>query len=466
MSAPVPPRDARPAGDANAPGATDAPASGPRRSTTTWVSTTYFAEGLPYQMVRYLAGVYLTDVGVKELYLGFLNFLAIPWNLKFLWAPAVDLYGTKRGWLLKVESLLVVTIALMGLCAFIGPDMIQGAATAATSATAVAALGVRLLLVVLVISAVLAATHDIAIDAYYMEAITDPSEQAEYTGLRVMTYRFAFIFTKSALVALAAWASWGFSFLGSALVLGLLLAFHAVYLPRIERRAAPGPRLSEAVRRYGRAFVSYLDQPRIPLVLLFLVTYKLGDEVLISMHAPFLMRGLGVVKTDLAWMQGILGTATNIIGSLVGAWAIRRFGLRRAIWPLTLGMNLNIWAYVWLAWTRPDPHTAAGLALIAGCLAYELLAAGLGNPVLMVYAMRTCKVEFKAAHFAIATALASIVGTIFGGFGGAVVERLGYVWLFLIAFMASLPSMVCLLFLPLSDEPKPVAPAAAGGAAR
>src|SRR5512140_3307795 len=101
--------DPAPAGDAP-------PGTVARRSTATWVGTTYFAEGLPYMMVRYLAGVYLTDVGVKELYLGFLNFLALPWNLKFLWAPAVDLFGTKRGWLLKVETLLVVVIALMGVC--------------------------------------------------------------------------------------------------------------------------------------------------------------------------------------------------------------------------------------------------------------------------------------------------------------------------------------------------------------
>ncbi|MBI5481208.1 MAG: MFS transporter [Deltaproteobacteria bacterium] len=444
------------------PEAHEAPASDPPRSTPTWVSTTYFAEGLPYMMVRYLAGVYLTDVGVKELYLGFLNFLALPWNFKWAWAPALDLFGTKRGWLLKVEALLVLVIALMGLCVLGGPAVVHGGATALTSATAVASLAVRLLVVVLVVAAFLAATHDIAIDSFYMEAITDPGEQAKYTGLRVMTYRMAVIFTRSVLVATAGWLSWSWSFLGAAITLGLLLAFHYVYLPRFERPRAAQDGPGGVLRQYGRAFVSYLDQPKIGLVLLFLITYKLGDEILFSMHTPFLLRGLGVSKIDLAWMQGLLGTGAGIVGALVSAWAVRRFGLRRAVWPLTLGMNLNIWVYVWLAWTRPDPKLASGLATIAAILAYEQFAAGLGNAVLMIYAMRTCKPEFKAAHYAVASAIWSIFGTICGGFGGAIVERVGYLWLFVLSFVAALPSMVCLFFLPLRDEPRSPAPAAGG----
>jgi PAT family beta-lactamase induction signal transducer AmpG len=438
-----------------------APTAGRPLPRWAWVSTTYFAEGLPYMIVRYLAGVYLTDIGVKELYLGFLNFLALPWNLKFLWAPTVDIFGTKRGWLIKVEAALVVLMVLMGLCAWGGPPVISPAqASAGTSAAAVASLAIRLLVLALVIGAFLAATHDVAIDAYYMEAITDPGEQAAFTGLRIMTYRFAVVFTRSVLVATAAWLSWRWSFFGAALTLAVLVVFHMACLPRLERPRAPqSVPMRELLRRYGSSFVSWLDQPRILLVMLFIITYKLGDEVLFSMHTPFLMRGLGIPKTDLAWMQGILGTAANILGSLLCAWAIRRFGLKRAIWPLTLGMNLNIWVYVWLAWVHPDPRATSGLGLIAVILAYEQFAGGLGNGVIMVYAMRICKPAHKAAHFAIATAMQSLAGTLCGGFGGVIVERVGYMWLFVLAFVAALPSMGCLIFLPLHEHDGPNAAA-------
>ena len=453
MSDSLPPADAPPK-------AADAPVTEPQRAIRAWVSSTYFAEGLPYMMVRYLPGVYLTDIGVKELYLGFLGFLALPWNFKSLWAPALDMFGTKRGWLLKVEALLVVVIVLMGVCVLGGPAVVHGA-TPLTSAAAMGSLAVRLLLAVLVAAAFLAATHDIAIDSYFMEGIIDPTEQARHTGLRVMTYRLAIVFVRSVLVAVAGWLSWSWSFLGAAITLGLLLVFHYFYLPRFERPREVKNTPGAVLRQYGRAFASYFSQPKVGVVVVFIIGYKLGDEILFSMHTPFLMRGLGVDKLDLAWMQGLLGTGAGIVGSLVSAWAVRRFGFRRAVWPLTLGMNLNIWVYVWLAWTRPDPHVTTGLATIAGILAYEQFAAGLGNSVLMIYAMRTCRPEFKAAHFAIATGMASLFGTGIGGFGGAIVERVGYLWLFIFSFVAALPSMVCLFFLPLKDEPKPAAPAPA-----
>jgi PAT family beta-lactamase induction signal transducer AmpG len=420
------------------------------------VSSTYFAEGLPYMIVRYLAGVYFTDIGVKERYLGFLNLFALPWNFKFVWAPAVDIFGTKRGWLLRVEGLLVVVIALLGFGALAGPAPVPpGAAAVGGSAFAL-----RAMLALLVAGAFLAATHDVSIDGYYMDRITDPTEQAAYTGLRVLTYRLAIIFTRSVLVAAASLLAWHWSFFGAALTLGLLWGFHSWYLPRPAAKPPAAVQLRELERLYLRSFVEWFRQPRIVLIIIFVMTYKLGDEILFSMHTPFLMRSLGLPKTDLAWMQGILGTGAGIGGSLVSAWTIKRFGLKRVIWPLTLGMNLNIWVYVWLASARPSPHTARGLAVIALILCYEQFAGGLGNAVTMIYAMRTCKPEFKAGHFAIASAITSLVGTLTGAFGGVLVERIGYVWLFVLAFVAAVPSMVALPFVPLLDEHAPRAPRA------
>lgn len=434
----------------------------PVRRATLWVSTLYFAEGLPYMLVRYLSGVYLTDLGVKESYLGFLNFLGIPWNAKFLWAPAVDLFGTKRGWLLRIEAVLAVGVLALAVLAAFGPLAIPaGAGTLAALDGAWALTG---FLGVLVALAFVAATHDVAIDGYYMEAIRDPSEQAAYTGLRVMTYRFAVIFAKSVLVAAAGLWAWSGAFACGAATLGLLLAFHSFYLPRVE--AAPVARRSadEVLSGFGRAFTSWLRQDRIGLVLLFVVTYKLGDEVLFSMNTPFLMREMGVSKVDLSWMAGVLGTTASIAGSLVSAWAIKRYGLKRAIWPLTLGMNLNLWAYALLAWMgdqtwRDGIAPLPDLGTVAFVTAYEQFAAGLGNAVLVVYIMRTCHPDFKAAHYAIASAISSVGSSLFGGFGGVIVENAGYLFLFTLAFVLALPSMGCLLFLRLPDDrPSPGGP--------
>ncbi|MBP7125080.1 MFS transporter [Myxococcota bacterium] len=419
----------------------------PRDRTATWVGTTYFAEGLPYMLVRYLSGVYLTDLGFREAWIGLLNLLGIPWNLKFLWAPAVDLFGTRRGWLTRIQGSLVAGFGLLAALAALGPleAGTGGSGSLGSHWT------IPLVLVLLVALAFLSATHDIAIDGYYMEAIPDPTRQAAYTGLRVMTYRFAVIFTKSVLVAVAGYWTWSGAFLLGALTLLLLLLFHVRALPRVE---APPERRSATrnLHLFGEAFLSWLRQERVVLVLAFIATYKLGDEVLFSMNTPFLIRELGVSKAQLSWLAGVLGTSASIAGSLVSAWAIRRFGLRRAIWPLTLAMNLNLWAYVWLAWTPPDAATTSGISCIAAVHAYEQFAAGLGNAVLVVFIMRICLPRYKAAHYAIASAISSVGSSLFGGIGGYIVEAWGYVTLFVLAFVAALPSMAILLVLKIPEE--------------
>jgi PAT family beta-lactamase induction signal transducer AmpG len=115
-------------------------------------------------------------------------------------------------------------------------------------------------------------------------------------------------------------------------------------------------------------------------------------------------------------------------------------------------MNLNIWAYVWLAWLKPDASTAEGLGIIATIHAYEQVAAGLGNAVLVVYIMRVCNPRFKAAHYAIGSAIASLGGTVFGGVAGLLVEQIGYMNLYIVAFAAALPSMALLFVLPMPPE--------------
>lgn len=420
-----------------------------KRDPRGWVSTTYFAEGLPYMLVRYLSSVYLTDIGLKEAYLGFVNFLGIPWNFKFLWAPAVDLFSTRRKWLLWVELILTLGFAVVALLAVFGPET---AVAGAAARTATQALAVKATITVLVMLAFLSATHDIAIDGFYMEAINDPAEQAGYTGLRVLAYRLAVIFTKSALVALAGAVSWSAGWAGGVVALGLLWAFHSRYLPKPETPARADTSFKAVTRDYGRAFTTWLAQPRAWVILLFVIAYKLGDEILFSMNTPFLMRELGVTKFQLSWVSGVFGTVASIAGSLISAWAIRKWGLRRAVWPLTLAMNLNIWAYIWLAWALPEPTTTAGLATIAAVHAYEQFAAGLGNAVLVVFIMRTCSSEFKAAHYAIASAVSSVGGTVFGGFGGVFVESFGYLNLYFLAFAATLPGMALLGVLRHGDR--------------
>ncbi len=420
--------------------------------TRTWVSSTYFAQGLPFMLINFLFAAYLTDIGVKEAWIGYLNYFGLAWSLKFLWAPAVDFWGTKRRWLVTVEGALVAGFGLLTLLMMHGPRDAAAADHNVLLQGAIATLAVL---------AVLAATHDIAIDGYYMEAITDPGEQAAYTGLRSLAFQVAKLFVRSALLALTGWIGWHWGFGVGAITLAILWMFHLAFLPRVEIARTRRTTVPEAMRGFGRAFLSYLRQPSILLVLALLVTYKLGDQLMFALNTTFLMREVGVSKPDLAWIGGLLGSAALTAGSLTSAWAIQKFGWRRSVWPLTLGMNLNIWLYVWLAWSvaqaKIDPsHVAPGLPVVAFIYSFEQFAGGLGSSALIVFALRTCNPDFKAAHYAIATALASLGGATLGAKAGEIVTQIGYTQLFLLSFAVAIPSMLILPFalrLPQLQDP-------------
>jgi PAT family beta-lactamase induction signal transducer AmpG len=424
--------------------------------TALWVNTTYFAEGLPLIITLRLGTVFFTDIGASLTSIGYVNFLGLPWNVKFLWAPLLDIFGTKRRWLVTLQTIVGTVILGVAWAAYRVPmESPHGHLTA-----------IALMLVVL---AFVAATNDIAIDAYYMEAIRGIREQAAYTGHKAMGYRIAVIAGVTGLLGLASVSpdkhlDWALAFgVGGVTMLAFAL-FHAIALPRPEaKRTTSRPDIRATFATFGRAFWSYLQQDKIAIVLLFILTYKIGDEILFSMNSAFLMRGLGVTKGQLSWLAGVVGAGTTIAGAMAGSYWIKRNGLKKAIWPLTIIMNFNIWAYVWLAYAKPDPNTPSGFALIAFVHGYENMAAALGNAVLLVYLLTTCKAEFKAAHYAIGSAIMSIPSRVIGGFGGAIVTHIGFLNFFILGFLVSLPSMLLLFVVPQKDDPPRGTVVPAGG---
>ena len=153
-------------------------------------------------------------------------------------------------------------------------------------------------------------------------------------------------------------------------------------------------------------------------------------------------------------MAGIVGAAGTIVGAILGGWWINRVGLRRALWPLTIVMNLNIWLYVWLSVSKPNPSTWGGISAIATVHCIEQVAAGLGSAALLVFLLSTCAKEYRATHYAIGSAIMSVPGTIIGGESGRIVELIGYTNLYILAFVLSLPGMLLIPLVPLAGETK------------
>jgi PAT family beta-lactamase induction signal transducer AmpG len=233
--------------------------------------------------------------------------------------------------------------------------------------------------------------------------------------------------------------------------MGVVTLFHFFLLPKVEV-ARPKKTVREDLIQFGRSFATYVEQDRVWFMLLFVIMYRLGDELLLSMSTPFLMRELAVTKTQMAWLGSFVAAGSTVAGAMVGSWWIAKVGLKKAIWPLTLLMNLNMWAYIALAYFKPQATNSQGLLIIAITHGYEMMAAGLGNAVMMVYLMRTCKPEYKAGHYAVGSALTSLGGIVLGGFAGKIVEGYGYVNLYLLSFALAALAMPLLFFIPHLDN--------------
>ncbi|WP_437769057.1 MFS transporter [Sorangium sp. So ce764] len=403
-----------------APGAAAAPdAAAGGASRGLWISSTYFAEGLPYAIAHKVAGEFFTAAGASLEIIGLTSLYGLPWNLKFLWSPLVDLHGSPRRWLVAVEIALAAIVLGLAAAADSGAIWLVAALFGAV--------------------AVAAATHDIAVDGFYLQAL-DKDAQAAFSGLRVGAYRLALL-AGALLVAFAGWASFGAAFAVAAGGLALLAIAHAAGLPRPAATpgagAAPG---ATGLRRYIEPFRVYLRQPQIASSLAFILCYRAGDALMFAMSSP-LLKSLGL-DTAARGNVGGVGTVASIAGSILGGVIIKRWGLARTIFPIALVQSLAILLYVALAWARP------ALPWIVALVTLEQLAAGVGTAVLAVFLMRRCVDGYKSSHFAIGSALMSVSATFAGSASGYLAASAGFTAFFAIAFAASIPGVVLSRLVP------------------
>jgi PAT family beta-lactamase induction signal transducer AmpG len=421
------------------------PASRPVIGPWAWIPTLYFGQGIPYVVVMTLAVVMYKNLGVSNVDVAlYTSWLYLPWVIKPLWSPLVELYGRKRWWIVGLQFTL-------------------GAALAMVALTLPAPSWFQLSLAVFWLMAFASATHDIAADGFYLLALPERT-QAAFVGVRSMFYRLAMIAGQGGLVVLAgtlhersgdlvgAWMT-VMALLSGAFVLAG--AWHLVVLPR-PADDRPAPRKAGADTGFVRVFVAFFRQPEIARVLAFLLLYRFAEAQLLKLVTPFMLDpvafgGLGLRTQDVGIAYGTVGVVALTAGGLLGGWAVSRIGLKRALWPLVLCMHLPNAVYIALAVWQPQQ-----LALVSGAIALEQFGYGLGFTAYMVFMLRVASGPggdnpHKTAHYALCTGFMALGMMLPGMWSGWLQQQLGYVDFFVWCCIATLPSFAAAAWIRVRE---------------
>ena len=310
-----------------------------------WIPTVYFAEGLPNALVATVAVVLYSDLGVSNRATAFLtSWLYLPWVIKPLWSPAVDILKTRRLWIWTMQLLL--GLGLAGVALMIPAPHF-----------------VRWTIVFLGLLAFSSATHDIAADGFYMLAMTE-GQQSFFIGFRSVFFNAGKIFAQGGLVYLAGRLArhtgnpalgWSAAFALAAGIFMVLGAYHRFVLPR---PPVDQPQRAGAIRGFSaeffKTFGTFFQKPKIVLLLLFLLLYRLGEAQLVKiipifLHAPPETGGLGLALEKIGVIYGTIGTGAFVAGALLGGFVVARHGLKFWLWPMLLAIHLPDAVFVWLA---------------------------------------------------------------------------------------------------------------------
>lgn len=408
------------------------------RSPWSWVPTLYFAEGLPYVAVMTISLILYKQLGLSNTEITlYTSWLYLPWVIKPLWSPFIDVVKTKRWWITTMQLLL-------------------GAAFGGVAFTIPTSFWLQGTLFFFWVMAFSSATHDIAADGFYMLGLSQ-HDQAWFVGIRSTFYRIATIFGQGILVMIAGNLqviyrnsiaySWSLMFYG---VTGLFLAlwlWHSYSLPRVETPLSPldsspeGERLNDDVAEsrfhdicidLWHSVKTFFMKEQVLVGLLFMLLYRMPEGLLAKISALFLIDavhngGLGLSPQEYGLVQGTVGIVGLTLGGILGGMAAGRDGLKRWLWPMVCAITLPDLVYVYLSFALPS-----SLFLVNVCVFVEQFGYGFGFTAYMLYLIYYSQGEYKTSHYALCTALMALSMMIPGLFAGALQEAVGYQTFFII----------------------------------
>ena len=408
-----------------------------------WIPTLYFAQGLPYVAVMTISVIMYKRLGISNAELAFYTgWLNLPWVIKPLWSPFIDLIKTKRWWITWMQ--LLIGAGLAGIAFTIPTDYFF-----------------QLTLAVFWLMAFSSATHDIAADGFYMLGLSS-HEQALFVGIRSTFYRIATIAGQGLLIMLAGHLekttnnipfSWSITFMVLAGLFLALWVWHKFILPCPDSdKAAREVSASTLLKEFGATFVSFFRKKQAGIAILFMLLYRLPEAQLGKMSIPFLIDpasegGLGLTTEQIGFVQGTVGIIGLTLGGILGGIAVSRHGLKRWLWPMVWAISLPDIVYVYLSYVQPT-----SLMLVNTCVFIEQFGYGFGFTAYMLYLIYFADGEHKTAHYAICTAFMALGMMIPGMAAGWLQEVMGYQGFFIWIMVCTLATFGVTALLKIDPQ--------------
>ena len=408
-----------------------------------WIPTLYFAQGLPYVAVMTISVIMYKRLGISNAELAFYTgWLNLPWVIKPLWSPFIDLIKTKRWWITWMQ--LLIGAGLAGIAFTLPTDYFF-----------------QLTLAVFWLMAFSSATHDIAADGFYMLGL-NTHEQALFVGIRSTFYRIATIAGQGLLIMLAGHLesttnnipfAWSITFMVLAGLFLALWAWHKFILPRPDAdKAACKVSASTLMQEFWATFASFFRKKQAGIAILFMLLYRLPEAQLAKMSIPFLIDpvgegGLGLTTEQIGFVQGTVGIIGLTLGGILGGIAVSRHGLKRWLWPMVCAISIPDIVYVYLSYVQPT-----SLALVNTCVFTEQFGYGFGFTAYMLYLIYFANGEHKTAHYAICTAFMALGMMIPGMAAGWLQEVMGYQMFFIWIMLCTLATFGVTALLKIDPQ--------------
>lgn len=426
-----------------------------------WVPTTYFAMGFPYITLSMVLVVMFKDLGIdNETITQYTSMLVIPWSLKPLFSPFMEIFGTKKKYTVYTElissimlGLVVVSLPLPNYFIWI-----------------IAAMGVL---------AISGSVHDIAGDGIYMEQL-DATTQSVYSGWQGAFYNMAKVLANGALVFLAGWlvshvglsarVSWQIIMGCSATIMFVISVYHMFFLPR-DKKTEIKQTLNEKFNELANVFLVFIKKKHILYYVFFIIMYRFAEGLAMKVAPLFLKDdiekgGLALSNEQYGLIYGTFGAAAFIIGSIAAGYYVSRFGLKKTLFTLALAFNIPFVVYLLFAILQPCQTLVIALGIV-----FEYFGYGFGFVGLTLFMMQQIAPgKHRMSHYAFANSIMNLGVLIPGYISGYLSEKknqvellnhlnlldtvpnnlLGYKLFFIVVMVCTIPALLATFYVPFT----------------